>query len=157
GWFFLFQSTVSRNHGRNGGGILVGGQRMFLLENVTISSNSAEERGGGLFINFGLSGAGAHPATYATNAFHNGPGAGAGGNIFVGSPPGAMRLSVTSTIVAKATDGGNCAGQPLSSVNFNLDSENSCGFTQPGDLRNTDPKLGSLRLFNSRTEVHPLP
>lgn len=86
------------------------------LLNCTIANNSAERYGGG----------------------------------FVNTMPDTAIFK--NTIVANNTAGApgtnNCYNPPpavVTSLGHNLDSENSCGFNQTGDLINTDPMLGPLK------------
>jgi len=62
--------------------------------------------------------------------------AGSGGGLSHQS--GSMTLK--NTVVAGNTPA-NCLGS-ITSAGYNLDSANTCGFTQPGDLINSDPQLG---------------
>jgi hypothetical protein len=39
---------------------------------------------------------------------------------------------------------------------YNLSSDNSCNFNGPGDLNNTDPKLGKLGNYGGPTQTIPL-
>ena len=54
--------------------------------------------------------------------------------------------SLQNTIVSSSS-GGNCAGQSgkLSSLGYNLSSDDTCGFKGDGDLNNTNPTLGPLQ------------
>jgi len=47
--------------------------------------------------------------------------------------------------VANSQSGGDCAGDPITSLGHNLDSDGTCGLTGPGDLFNIDPMLGPLQ------------
>ena len=39
---------------------------------------------------------------------------------------------------------------------YNLSSDNTCNFNGPGDLNNTDPRLGSLGYYGGSTPTIPL-
>jgi CSLREA domain-containing protein len=161
GTLTLIESTVSRNtSNKSGGGILYAGSQ-FRAENSTISANTAHNTGGGMYLNF-------PPGTGSNRASHHGvfltvannatSTPGTGGNIYigVGPLPGPLRFDLRNSIVAGATQGGNCAGQPITSGGNNLEDQNVCGFTAAGDLRNTNPLLLPLTLGANGTEVHPL-
>ena len=49
---------------------------------------------------------------------------------------------VTNSIIVGV---GQSCSDPLTSQGHNLDSGDSCGFTAPADLRNTDPRLDTLK------------
>jgi|SRR5215469_7414000 len=63
---------------------------------------------------------------------------GVGGGIGIGT------VTLQNTIVANNSVGGNCYIAPTSN-GYNLSSDNTCNFNGPGDLNNTDPKLGPLQ------------
>jgi len=67
-------------------------------------------------------------------------------------PGGSISGSVTiqNSIVANSPSGGNCSGTVISN-GYNLSSDNTCNFNGPGDLNNTDPKLGSLGYYGGST------
>lgn len=52
--------------------------------------------------------------------------------------------SIHNSIVANSAVGGNCAGVPLLSRGYNLDTGSTCLFDQSTDLSNADPRLGLL-------------
>ena len=67
-----------------------------------------------------------------------------------GSPVGANlnssgTLTIANSIVATPLGGGASCGGTVTTGGFNIDSETSCGFTQPGDQQATDPQLGQLQ------------
>jgi len=103
------------------------------VTNSTFSGNSA--------INSGGSGGGI--STYGgtltvTNSSFSGNGAFNGGGIFRDS---AAAATLTNTIVANSTSGGNCAGS-LTDGGHNLDDGTSCGFSAAnGSMNDTDPQL----------------
>jgi hypothetical protein len=77
-----------------------------------------------------------------------------GGNI--GGVNNYGTIAFKNTIIA-ANNGGNCANSAtLLSNGHNLDSGSSCGFTQTGDLQNTDPQLGSLAYNGGLTRTRAL-
>jgi hypothetical protein len=44
----------------------------------------------------------------------------------------------------------------MTSKGYNLSSDNSCNFNGPGDLNNTDPKLGTYGNYGGPTQTIPL-
>ncbi len=67
-------------------------------------------------------------------------------------------MTLKNTILANSTTGINCEGSgPITSAGNNLDSGNTCGFSGPGDLNNTDPILGPLANNGGPTKTHALP
>ena len=170
----LTDVTVSSNTaaGSSGGGIVNGGTME--LTNVIVSDNSANRFGGGIF-NF-------NSTMTLTNVTVSGNSAGAdGGGIANGffGVRGTMTLSnvTVSDNTALASGGGivnnrdavlnnsiignntpdNCVGtRAIISGGHNLEDANSCGFTAPGDLTNTDPLLGPLQDNGGTTETHAL-
>jgi len=54
-----------------------------------------------------------------------------------------------------ANNGTDCGGS-MSSKGYNLSSDDTCSFSGPGDLNNTDPKLGTLGFYGGPTETIPL-
>jgi CSLREA domain-containing protein len=149
-------STISRNRsGRDGGGIrYIGAQ--FYASNSTISTNTAMGRGGGLFVDIrgtvtGLGG------TFVTVAYNVASTAMSGANIYSASASGSFKWEMRRSIVSNGSQGGNCGGLPLLSQGFNLEDQNTCGFTAAGDMIVTNPLLRQLGFDNSTTRVHPLP
>ena len=65
-------------------------------------------------------------------------------------------LTLNSSIVAVNLSGGDCSGVVALSQGFNLDSDNTCGLTDPTDLPGVDPLLGPLQDNGGPTETHAL-
>ena len=143
GMLTITNSTVSNNHaGSNvgGGGIQNASQGTVLINNVTISGNSSLEDGaaissqGMLLINNG---------TISGNS----------------SLYGGVAISSDGTAILQnsilANLGGNCSGT-VTSDGYNLSSDDTCNFTGPGDMNNTDPKLGGLGYNGGPTQTIPL-
>jgi hypothetical protein len=63
-------------------------------------------------------------------------------------------VQIKNTIIADNPNG-NCAGV-ITSLGHNIDSENTCSFTNGGDLTNTNPLLGSLQDNGGSTFTHAL-
>jgi CSLREA domain-containing protein len=75
-----------------------------------------------------------------------------GGGILNGT---GKTVILTNTIIANSPEGGNCQGT-ITSQGHNLDSGNTCGFSDPDDQINTDPKLGPLQNNGGPTLTHAL-
>jgi hypothetical protein len=63
-------------------------------------------------------------------------------------------VGLWNSIVAN-NSGGNCYGT-VNSNGYNLSSDNTCNFNGPGDLNNTDPKLGTFGYNGGPTQKIPL-
>ncbi|HEY8602683.1 MAG TPA: choice-of-anchor Q domain-containing protein [Thermomicrobiales bacterium] len=133
---FLEGVTVNGNIAKaNGGGIEnLGG---LSLINSTVSGNTAEGLGGGVW-HSGATTSALNSVTIAGNS----AAANGGGGI---NRTGGVALNVQKTILASNT-GGNCAGMPVSfAPGYNVSSDGSCPFANPGDRNSTDPQLGPLQ------------
>jgi hypothetical protein len=129
----------SGNTGPFGGAIYSGGG--LEIANATIGGNSAVV-GGGIY-NAGS--AGLLHVTLAANTA-----SAVGGTFF---EEGAV------AIAASIVEGGapqNCAGDPLTSGGYNIESGASCGLNATGDLSDTDPLLGALEGNGGPTLTHEL-
>ena len=73
-----------------------------------------------------------------------------GGGIYSGS----SAVELMNTIVANNTSD-NCFGI-ITSLGFNLEDTNTCGFTKMTDLTNTNPQLGPLQDNGGPTLTHAL-
>lgn len=142
-------STIANNQARSGGGIEHSGFSM-KLTNVTISQNAASDNGGGLYNR------GDVRILNSTFQGNTASGPGTGGNIFQDT----ASMSIQNSIVADSEADGNCSINEgfLISQGNNLESGNTCGFTESGDLVNADPMLGALQNNGGFTWTHaPLP
>jgi hypothetical protein len=140
-------STLSGNRslGRDGGGI-VNYSGTVTINNSTLSGNVADGFGGGINNDSG-------GTLTINNSTVSGNVAGHGGGIDnIDSP--ITFLTLQDSIVAN-NSGGNC-GDPLTSNGYNLSSDNTCNFNGPGDLNNTDPKLGQFGYYGGPTQTIPL-
>ena len=59
-------------------------------------------------------------------------------------------VNLYNTILARPASGTNCWGT-MTDYGYNLSSDNSAGFSAPGSLNNTDPKLGPLGDYGGPT------
>lgn len=159
----ILTSNVSENHvtaandGSAGGGIFQS-QGSLAIVNSTVSGNTASgtssSSGAGIFLIDA-----ALQATNSTIASNIVSGAGSGGNLLAG---GTATFRPRNTIVADGSAGTsqNCSFGPdatTQSQGNNLETLNDCGFTAAGDLRNTDPQLGSPQDNGGPTETRAIP
>ncbi len=154
GLLTVTNSTISGNIAVNssGGGILNDGRTN--ITSSTISGNTAAVNGAGLFDGGGI-------RTMVTNSTISGNTAiGGGGGItavnsgtvlvtsstVTNNGDAGLTASVGASITLKnSLVAGRCLGAIVSG-DYNLDSGDFCGFTQPHDLRNTNPLLGPLQV-----------
>lgn len=158
--------------GAGGAAIDNEGARTLIVNNSTISGNSAQSKytsiGGGilnnssaLITNSTLSGNSASigggiesPSGSTLNISSStvsGNSASTGGGISAYLAP----VAVQNTIVAN-NGGGNCNGT-MTSNGYNLSSDNTCGFNGSGDMNNVDPLLGPLTNNGGPTQTMALP
>ena len=165
----LADSTIDGNHARiasaaggDGGGIYnVGTDATTRLFRVTLSNNTADGNGGGVFNDSGFVCCSASGDVYATNVTMSGNSAtGAGGALFAingavtrlrsatiadnsaAAGAGGVNVDANSTMELKDTllarNGiANCTGNITSGGN-NLDTGDTCAFTAAGDVSNVD-------------------
>ena len=137
----LTNVTVSGNSASQGGGIASTGDELDLT-NVTVSGNTAAASGGGLENGFVAS------LTNVTVVANSAPVA--GGIDDVGA------TTLRNTIVA-GNAGGDCGGPtPPTSAGHNLEGQSSCALAGPGDLTETDPRVGPLEANGGPTATHAL-
>lgn len=134
----LVESGVSA--GGAGAFVSTGGPYPFAIDRVTVTGNSAvsgiaDAEGGGLLL-VGFAGGPIRmlASTIAANA------ADKGGDLAAGA-----ELSIGDTVISAGGEAGkeNCeGGARITSLGFNLDSGDGCGFHSPGDQVDLDPRLG---------------
>jgi hypothetical protein len=132
-------STLSGNGAGVGGGISNRGH--LKINNSTISGNEAAFGGG--IANRG--------PLKISNGTISGNKAVDGGGIF-----NAGGATLQNSIVAN-NSGGNCFKNSVTSKAYNLSSDGSCNFNGPGDLNNTNPRLGPLQDNGGPTMTMALP
>lgn len=137
-------STIQANRSQNGAGLTNRGSGS--LVNTTISNNSAQgdlaSTGGAVFNRGQLQ---VVQCTIAENSADQGGGIRNDGGT----------LSMVNTLVA-GNFGKNCySSGTIISEGYNLDSDNSCGLTSL-DLKNVDPRLGTLSDNGGTTDTHGL-
>jgi hypothetical protein len=148
GSMFLTNCTISGN--KVGGGLIGPPGQDINVANVTDGIHGGE--GGGIFNSGHME---LLNCTIANNSAND-----TGGGFVNISPTTAI---FKNTIVANNTagtpgtnNGFNDLGGVIISLGHNLDSENSCGFNQTGDLISTDPMLGPLQDNGGPTFTHAL-
>lgn len=141
-------STIARNWASDtdGGGVWNG--TMLTFTNVTVSSNTANGRGGGIYSNFGAEMALVHVTVGVNEAV-----LGTGDGLY-------MKESTTSTLTNSIVANGgdqDCAGLgAATSLGYNLTGDSTCGLAATGDITNTDPLLGPLQDNGGYAETHAL-
>ncbi len=171
-------STIAANNATFGGGVhSQGTQNTLVITTSAISNNAAIGSGGGVWSSSSTGSASVTNTTISGNEASGGE-TPQGGGIFNSS--GALNLTSSTvadnsadslgggifnssgavtlgnSIVANSPADGNCAGAAIASLGHNLDSGNTCGFTESGDLSNTDPMLGPLANNGGPTFTHGL-
>jgi hypothetical protein len=155
-------NTISENSTRGsyvcGGGIYNSGT--LTINNSTLHGNRARGLGNGagggidneggtmVLNNSTVSGNKALP-----DGSNNGGGISNGGCVRKRWHPSTMTLQ--NTIVANNAHGGNCSGA-MTSMGYNLSSDDTCNFNGTGDLNDTVPKLGKLGNYGGPTQTIPL-
>lgn len=133
--------TIFGNTAAYGGGLtnlfFTTGYGAVELTNSTISGNYATYSGGGIFSGDSLA---IRNATITGNSASRGAGVTSG----VLSPY--STAYVTNSIIADQLFGGDCHAPNMVSGDFNLDSDNSCGFTQANDIPGGNANLDPLAL-----------
>ncbi|MBN1438081.1 MAG: right-handed parallel beta-helix repeat-containing protein [Anaerolineales bacterium] len=169
----LSYSTISGNihltDARTGGGIGLRSMGDVVIQNSTISGNSATSNGGGLYIQ-ARSGVVKNVTISGNRSANTGGGMVAAGdavtlnNVTItqnsadhsGGILGDNRLTVRNSIIAENTPINCAAPDPIVSGGFNLDDGTTCGFTAVGDLSDTSPKLGPLQDNGGSSFTHAL-
>jgi hypothetical protein len=176
GTLTLNSSTLSGNstngpgYGSGGGGIENRGTLTVVASTFSANSETNGGSGGGIDNNGTLTVAN---STFSGNSANVGYANGAGianyrgtlavvSSTFSGNSTccGSIYNSSTvptlqDTIVAQNPTGVNCYGS-FTSNGYNLSSDGSCVFSGPGDLNNTDPRLGPLQNNGGPTQTQAL-
>ena len=141
-------STLSGNSAGLGGGIYNSDHGVATVINSTLSGNVASGTdkgfGGGIY---NLHSVRVSSSTLSGNSATASQG---GGGIYsVRDEFGFVDASISTTILANSTAGGNCH-EPVGDGGLNIDSGTSCGFSPDSTSRsNTDPKLDPNGLQNN--------
>ena len=149
GLLTITESTISDNSalGDHGGGInnASSNTSALVITNSTLSGNSAANLGGAIHHN------GTATLLNTTVVENSAP---EGGGIWSDPFIAATLLTLENTIVA-FNSSADCFGS-VTSLGHNLDSDGSCGLSEPGDLSDVDPTLGLLVDNGGPTQTHAL-
>lgn len=94
-----------------------------------------------------------YSSTIVNNLTYSGSSAGAGGLHSYGP------ITLTNSIIA-GNEGDNCVEElvyPITSLGYNIEDANTCGFIAVGDRVDTDPQLLGLAYNGGPTQTHALP
>jgi hypothetical protein len=127
-------ATISNNSASYGAGLYTRDTGPVHIANSTFNGNITSTGGGGIDTWFGAVLV-LDNVTIAQNTAVIGAGINREFNTNLVTPK--------ATIIAN-NSGGNCVGT-IVSRGYNLDSDNTCSFTQPTDLPGRNPKLGPLQ------------
>ena len=135
--------------GNSGGGVIISGADFTLLDS-TVTGNSA-------FSDFksGVNSVGGGLAFFSqtnkdvlirNSSIIDNSAEGSGGGIYISSfDITNSPVNISNSVIANNGASDDCDGLPTT-LGFNADSDDSCGFTAATDLAGIDPKLGSLAL-----------
>lgn len=145
-------SSGEEVHGRDGRGGAIINSGTLSIANSTLTGNAAQGGSGG---GTGAGGAidNSRDLTVTASTLASNRASGAGADLFTGGGSAVARLR--NSIVVGGGDAA-CAGA-VGSRGYNLEDGNSCGLNQPGDIRNADPKLGTLADNGGATQTRSLP
>jgi hypothetical protein len=132
-----------------GGGIYSIADGDALIENSTVSGNTAETAGGGVYND-----ADANVRVVNVTITDNTGPRGSGFALEVAAPP-STQVVVRNTIIAANHGSPDCDGG-LGSEGGNIDGGTGCQFSGPGDLDTTDPQLAPLADNGGPTKTHAL-
>src|SRR5262249_17431204 len=137
------------------------GSATLTLVNCTISANSTDGQGGGIFTDG--SNAGGAMVTGITSTFNGNSDGGFGGAFYNEAKrtgySGSATLQIGGTILKTGASGVNLFNDSgtVTSLGYNLSSDDGGGFlTATGDKVNTDPKLGPLQDNGGPVLTHAL-
>ncbi len=152
----IINSAVISNSASDGGGIYLSSNG--LLENVTLSGNSAANIGGGLAVGPFEPAGGTYSTTLRSVTIANNTAAvGDGLALIEVNPPQNTHVYLYNSIFADTTTSA-CATVgfntlQLTSIHFNLATDQSCMLSQPTDMEDTNPQLPALQ-GDGGTYVH---
>jgi len=162
-------SEPCHNHGSGGGIFNVG---TLTVNNSTVSGNTAQDSGGGID-SYAAATVTNSTITGNSSSFDGGGIANCAGPLLVNnstvvgnSTPvlgGGIyhddrfggTTTIQNSIVANSTSGGSCSGTMISN-GYNLSSDDTCSFSGPGDLNNTNAMLGPLQNNGGPTQTMSL-
>jgi hypothetical protein len=144
GTLVINRSTLNGNSTGDGASTMGGGidnTGIATINNSTLAGNSSQGGVGG-----GISNEDDGTLTVSSSTI-SGNTAGYGGGGFSNSSTATIQNSIVSD-----SGGGNCEGT-FTSKGYNLSSDDTCNFSGPGDLNNTEPKLGPLQNNGGPTQT----
>lgn len=133
----LFYNNVASHSASQGGGLYVTSPAF--VTNTTFYSNSAGNGGGGLYVTFGSF----YAVTLTNLSIMSNTLAGGviTGQLANNGP--AYSVKLVNTLIGGGS-GGNCIGNKVLSLGYNLSSDASCTITTTGDLSSTNPLLNAF-------------
>lgn len=164
----IANSNIYSNMAADGGGGIVNENEMYLMNSSVISNVAGTEGGGGLL------NSGAAALITVTNTTIGRNLSGTNGGAINNQASGAVWLnnvtiaqngngifnngatiSIENSIIAYHINN-NCSGT-VTSAGHNLDDDNSCNFSETGDVFNVDPQLFALDFDSMKTWTYQLP
>lgn len=166
-------NTVSDPAGSGGG--IYASLGTVTLSNLEVSGNTAADSGGGIHSNAGIS---------ITNTTISGNSSRFGGGLLISSsdPSSILNSTITANLDPSGSGAGglyvataltiknsifganasaecwDISGPNITSLGYNIEDTDTCGFSTTGDQPNTDPLLGPLANNGGPTQTHaPLP
>jgi len=159
----ISNSTLSSNSADNGGGIyheafgglaLGPGTATLTISNSTLSGNSASMSGGGIF-NAAINTRDKARVTITNGTLSGNSAASSGGGIYTSTDNAAVVIG--QTILKAGSSGQNIVGGIVTSLGYNLSSDDASAFLNAsGDQNGTDPLLGPLQNNGGPTFTHAL-
>jgi|GEM_PF-845907 len=149
------QSTFSGNEVFSGGGALVFRNGAILIENSTISGNTAHVLGGGIrsAVTSGTGSIKLVNVTLYGNGVVNVDNVRTNANLYIDAESEAPQ--VQNTLFAGTGSGDNCLrGVDPISLGYNLASDASCALNGPGDRQSVDLLLDTLKDNGGPTQTH---
>jgi CSLREA domain-containing protein len=146
----IIDSTVSGNEAGGGVGGIIQKSGVLNIKNSTISGNLAAGGGAG-----GVSVAIYSFMNIRSSTIANNTSSGQGGGIFTS----AFSDTTVKNSIVSANTPANCyteTGSSTTSLGYNIDRADNCGFAQPTDLPSTDPMLDPLADNGGPTDTHAL-
>ncbi len=137
----ISRTTVSGNAAYVGGGIY-GYQSSLTIINSTVSNNGPSFDSGGIY---SLQ----NSLTIINSTISSNVGSGYGDNIESLEDV----ITIQNTIVAYPSKRNCYADNFIVSEGYNLSSDNTCPFSGPGDMNNTDPNLSPLGNYGGPTQT----
>ncbi len=134
---------VGNSTGGRGGAALSGGSSQMTISNSTFSGNTADSQAALAAINSSTTYV--HASTVTANVSNNGA---------VGTRDQGSSLTASQTIIADQLVGADCSNA-LTSNDYNLDSDGSCGFGQANDISSGTADLAPLGNYGGSTRTHP--